>query len=402
MSSMRYDIGAPNYDAFYAQSSQMTNPASSYYGIVQQRTGGAITVMLGLSSAVVIAAGGTPIYEDRGDGVRNGLWTFPSYTNDAPTNFASWTSSGTVVRTSGVAGAPDGTSTAYTVQDADAANVAGIWASIPSGQRVQSVWVRDNAVVPPTAQGMLGGSAGNGAPFGSGSAWRRVVYNDPATAVISVLPAGAQPSSTTPSATGAVDVWAPSSVAFPASSWPGTTDYPSVVGSSGAATLELQLGDVTDGGGDLDVTINLIRMAGSIDEFVNNTDYYLFSALSPDGLISLRFRQLAGGGSHILAVRGTDVLTAADTSFINGDEDTIRFWYRVSTAQCGIARTLNGSTVIVTGTASGAALSRTSQAWLGSNSGTSGHTAALWRGYIVRRKNDPPIALAPEFLVLGE
>lgn len=404
LSGLRYNLtSGPPYLGFFYQSGSLLAPATSYTGVGAARTGGNAIVARGLSTAAVVAAG-LPVYEDRGDGLTFGVWTFPGFTNDASTDFATWTATGTMVRTASVAGAPDGTATAYTINDTDAALASKLSVSLGNGQRSFSVWVRDNATAP-TSPGALMGGGSVGAGFGSGASWRRVSAVPTANnASLIVYPAGAAtpgPTLTT-AATGAVDVWMPSSVSFGLSpSFIGTADYPAIVGTTGAATLQLKNMNLVDTG-DLDFSVASVRMSGSVDLY-SLADVYVFAGASPEGLIALRYTQTGGTSpSWILTVRGADVLTIPYAGFVVGDDVAFRVWYRISTGQAGIAMTINGCTRIVTAATTGSALADTYSAWIGSNLGVSGHSLALWQSWQARFKADVPIALTPEFVILGD
>lgn len=401
---MRLDTSTYPYSTYFLQSAQFVAAASSYPGVTAARTGGNAAVMRGLSAAAVIAAGSTPLFEDRGDGLTVGVWTFPGFTNDASTDFSTWANVGTPTKALlASATAPDGAGQAYEVLDTHIGTNDGISVAVASGQRVHSVWVRDHASQGPTVPGMAYGGGALGVSLGGGTGWRRVSYIDGTVSTLQIDAAGAQPGPVlTVIATGGVDLWMPSSVAFPFTfaSTAGTTDYPAIVGTTGAATLQIVAPDITDGG-DLDFEVSVVRMTNSTDQYPAS-DGYIFSAASPDGLIALRYQNSAGNPNYILTVRGSDVLTMTDAGFLNGNDETLRVWYRVSTGQMGILRTVNGVSTLLTGATTGGVLRSTTAAWLGSNLGASGHSAMLHRSFKARKLADVPITMTPEGVLLGD
>ena len=396
------------------QTIDMSAPASSYTGVTYARTGANAVVATSASTAAQIAAG-IPLYENRGDGLEFGVWTFPAFTNDAAQNVTTWATVNSGVITALAAGtAPDGSAVAYEVNDTNAAAIAGAsFAVSSSDSRVQSTWVRDHAGTVPSSPGMLasnlatpGGNAG-GVSLGSGTVWRRVSYADNQTSgftSIQVLPAGAQPATSNVAATGAVDVAFPSSVAQAVNVPPlgGTADYPTILGSTGAATMQLNAALIVSSG-DLDVEGYATSMFGSQDGDPPSTPTaaYLFAASSSEGVMSLRYSAVSSNNNFILSVRGVDVLTLPSVHFAVGDDLRWRGWYRNSSGVCGIRIWVNGSFQEITAATTGAALVVPTVAYLGSDTSGANGFAALHTKFIAHGSAEVS-APAPEFLLLGD
>ncbi len=389
-------------------------------GVTGTRTGGNAYVARSASTAAVVASG-TTVYEDRGDGIREGVWTFPAITNDVDVDLSTWSLTGTMTETASVAGAPDGTATSYKLEDTDGAVGSKLTDSAAAGQRALSCWVRDASPTPSAAGAMIGiNSNYDGASFGTGGTWRRVssvagqdsegmaLHPAGCTAPPFPIVSGAQ--------TGAVEIWAPCSIAHPTNifGYPSTCDVPAVEGASGAAVLAITDVDLTDSGA-LDYTVGGVSMAGSSELLATpRGDVYLFSGTSAEGVISLRHEQSGIFPSLILRVRGADVLSHGFLGYANGGEIIVRAWYRPASGTSGISVTQNGHTHVVTGTTTGGSLVATTVAHLGSLSGSSGHMNMMWRVLKKHTLADVPVfgtsggvcagidGTTPEFIILGD
>lgn len=397
------------------QSLDTSSPASSYAGVTYGRTGASVVVATSASTAATLASG-APLYENR-DGVVFGLWTFPAFTNDAAQDVTTWSPVHSATITALAAGtAPDGVGVAYQVNDTDVANVAGASFTVSGNDsRVQSVWVRDHVGTAPTSPGMLGsnmaqsGASLGGVSLGSGTAWRRVSYADNQTGNVTamqIMPAGAQPATSTAGATGAVDVWAPSSVSqlIPFPPVGGTADYPTVLGSTGAATIQVDPTKIVSFG-ELDVEGKCSVMFGAQDGDITVSDRYLFAATSSEGLMSLRYTQSAGSNTLVLTVRGVDVLTVPaqlQVTFAAGDDFAWRCWYRQSTNQCGIRIWTNGAFQELTGLSSGGPLVAPTIAYVGSDVAGANGFAALHTKPLIAHVGADLAPVAPEFIMIGD
>jgi hypothetical protein len=365
------------------------------------RTGNATYVARSSVTALSIAAG-SALYEDQGDGLGGGVWSFPGYTNRCtqPFDFSTWT--GVAGVASGVAnGAPDGT-TASKVYDSTPSSTPfryspGIPGSNPS---TQSVWVRDDVITPPTVTGGMACDQTNatGVNFPAGAAWKRVKARGAGTVIQTIYPAGQSiPSPTTIGATGAVEVWGSSQL-------DGYLDLPLTTGASGAATLALasaQLAQLINNGA--------IHVGGkflpSWNDAANAQDFYYFSATLSDGLFAFRYSHAAR--QLMLTVRGVDVLTInrhtpntlqpTYEGFLSGWE----CWYNPSTGQGGIRTMVGGMwSSSATVTAAGAPLTGATAAYLGSNLGTSGYLPARHTEFTVYPSSSPLVPMV-EGIALG-
>lgn len=343
----------------------MSSFATSYAGLTYARTGADAVAAASASTTRTIAAG-LPLYEDRGDGVSVGVWTHPALTNDAPQDLTTWTTVHSAAVTAQSGQAPDGTSTAYEVNDTDAANVAGAKCTFTAGARVMSCWVRDHAGAAPTVPGMIGSDiATPGSGFGvsctSGTTWRRVSYKDDSSlsgaAALNVLPAGAQPGSSSASATGALDVYAPSSISLPFSfqNFGSSADPPCFKGSTSAGTGQIANFSKIVRNGEIAIRFRVTAGFSCRDQQGSFSDRYLFGAHSANGATGIRYSQ-SGGNRIIASVEGTDILTLGTgngppVGFNTGDELDVVFWYRASQNECGLRVGVNGMYVEIRGTA---------------------------------------------------
>lgn len=382
-------------------------------GVTISRTGGS-TAYPALSSSTTQATTGA-IYENRGDPAGGGWWTFPPFTNQvtAPTNHAdvSWTNfAGTVVVTAAATTSPDGTTHGdqLLVAPANAAanNLLYFGSLATNADRIHSGWVKD-AVPAPSIQGAL---IGDGFPtnqaieYPGGWGWQRTF---PVFSVNIQIQGwwvtGYEPwltPSQIVSASGAIDVWGDSMVV-------GTNDYPLVIGSTNAQTIEFSptLSGQVIPNGDLDLEGTFInRDATNGNRGPTDTGAgvaYVFSASTPDGLLALRFDDSTNVWT--LTVRGVDqASTILENSWAYGKLKRFRVWYKPSTGAYGFRITTNNCTAAeASGVATGSALRAPTDFWLGSNLGAANYLAGQWTSFktYINATNGP---LQGEFVLIGD
>ncbi len=369
--------------------------STTYQGLSTTRTG---SLYLASSATTArAAAAGDACYEDRGDGAGGGVWTFPSATNDAPNvldfrTSAGWTHFGSPTVTTDAGVAPDGTS-AQSVQDTAGASQRNVFASVSNAVRCASLWYYDSPTDPPSAPARIFRQSTTGENLPSASAWTRyeTIFSGNAQNTIGFSPA--DPS--VAASTGTLFAWGAQSVT-------GVHALPLLAtGSSASVTQQLSVTKARAmiAGGKLGVEVGYIPSAlagGLASGWARETDGYLWSAETPDGLASLRY--VAASKSLVLAVRGADVLTA---TIQPGETDRVArvlAWYDPIGDTCGIRQAVNGAVFNdATTTTTGGALAKPTSFYLGSNVG-SDIFAARWT--FVRPAT--ATVATPEIVLIGD
>lgn len=174
---------------------------------------------------------------------------------------------------------------------------------------------------------------------------------------------------------------------------------------STTAPVSLTPSTIVSPQGDLDVEFDL-NFGFNAGAGAVVPDTYLFSAASPDGVISLRYSQSAPGwsfGGLTFTVRGVDVMTLIQAGFASGDSGKCRIWYRITTNESGIRFTVNGSVIEIIGTTTGTVLSAATSAWLGRDAANAHpFQAATWTGFRSYNISATPISLNPEIVITGD
>jgi lysophospholipase L1-like esterase len=394
--------------------------AGSYPGLTVTTTG---SVYLQAAGVPVLATGATnPLYEDLGTAEGGGIHVFPSTVNASPSPFdfrtsAGWLNTAGAVVTNAATLGPDGLTLAQSVADTVTNDQSQVLYIFPGGAQAQyvSCWIKDGS---PTPSGFFSLQKSNysGIHQPHSATWIRVTNYDVAgTATY----CGFAPSGTTAINgatlvdTGATCVWGFQSV-------PGPWSPPLIVSGTAAAakTLDATAGArAVDATGALDFQVTVAPgvgdMSGSQGANVNIGDlqfvpsYYVWSATTADGRMSLRYTRGTGGaaGNYTLEVRGVDVGATSTGAwsglFGAGQAITVRAWYNPTAGSGGIRLSVNGcyqpDTVIV---ATGAPLAAPSTIYLGTNLGSS--TGAL-TGRFTRAPKRTALTIAPvEFIMLGD
>ncbi len=383
------------------------------------RTGG--TVYAQTSATAVTATTGT-VFEDRGDAAGGGWWTFGSYTNaiSTPFNHASgvvWTYSNAPTVTQDSAVAPDGTTTADTISQPGDGTQRDIYFGnlVTSANRVHSTWVKDASPAPSVAGGLkvdTWTSFAGGVTFGTGSSWRRVHASSNDTEQHRLTAAGYNPLASSSrydnTQAGAVYAWGDQEIA-------GIDDLPLVTSASGNQTIQITDTPTLSNlivGGDLDLEGVYVSRVGDCFGYGGfvPADFYVFSAETNDGALSLRFVQSTR--HWVFAVRGVDVGFVHMGGFPDGQEVKFRVYYKPSTGKWGMRVTMNGALASISPTTgadnqpfdqstTGSALAAPTSFWLGSNLGASGYLNGQWkslRTYV----NATETRLPAEFVLLGD
>ena len=370
-----------------------TNQADADAALVYSRTGGDAYLQSGASALRKVVAGSGSLWEDRGDSWGPGLWTWPAYTDDIVGQFdicgAGWTRQGTLSVVTNSSPAPYAAASANKL--VAASNADGCFRAMAVGPpyRQGSIWIKDVAGSAPTSPGawqINTTGVGQATNLLTGTTWRRISYAQNG-GFAAIYVAGKQPThplfelgdnrggATSTPASGSIYAWGAHST---------IGDVPLVDKSTGITDVHLAAGplaQVISPIGDLDIELVVENVFLNYD-FVDNTrDAYLFSATSPDGPMSLRYKGTTGEWKF--AIRGADVLTA--TQWGPGPQFAdmkVRVTYKPSDGTASLTFWMAGSDQMIsdaTGKTTGGALQPLTNFWLGSNGGTSSGYAGRWR-----------------------
>jgi hypothetical protein len=285
-------------------------------GLTGARTGDPM-YLARTAGTTAVEESGAAIYEQREDG--RGQWTFPAYENSVPDpeDFSGWTMNGAPVLTTGQSD-PVGTTLATKINDTSAVAVATLFSpagGTPAYDGCASIWVKDDAVAPPTATGAIGASDGGGgfpqiycgtltrSALGTGTTWRRVHAKIGTGGVAAAPRCIFAPSGQTPvynayctqdaAGTGARHFWGAQAMGGPAADY-GSFDAPTLFGTTGERVIEVdaaKLPDVLDGNGDLDIEGRLYfpDLAGAVP----NGETRIVSIDAPGGISRLAIDTVA-------------------------------------------------------------------------------------------------------------
>ena len=442
-------VVSPTYNTI----ADVTSKATTYTGLTFTRTGS--TAYLQTADGVVESQGNNvALWEDRNDGAGGGVWGFASYTNDVTDAFdinnAFWSTVGSPTRTTNVGDGPlVGSGNADSIRDTSAAAAAVVYHSgftTTPPHRFGSIWLKDgsnpNAPSPqktglvhtyPVTNGTSIDARESERLSAGVASWKRLTTRTHGLGTIGnfcIAPSAWSGSASAGytenvAGTGETIVWGAQTTTAPA-------DVPLISGSaSGNMVIGLSTPATLVDSGDFDFEITLVMRQ---DRWTANgatqnqiPSGYILKATSTDGELSLRYDAGTSPKSYyddafILKVRGVDVVSlvgnGSNTELMhgwrNGDKLTLRAWYRVSTGQCGIRLSVNGTCTALTATAgsgtwgktgstTGTALAAPSSAYLlsdGSSNFFAAQISGVVKSYVLAAGNPP--TFAPEFVWVGD
>lgn len=376
-------------------------PATSYTGLVSSLTG-SVLLWRGVSTAAWSTGGTDACYEDRGDGVGGGVWTFASATSDAPDPVeldagGGWNLLAVTVTTEGVIAAPDGTLTARKLDDQSAGTQGCIYVFTSSSARWHSVGYRYPASAPTKRAGFgrtnLVATTAGLLPAKADEAWHRssVFYRagTPSDQVCLVVAGYNDDASAAVAGTGAM-------LFSGAASYAGVYDLPCIDGT-GEATQQLTEDEAasTVVGGAFDFEAHFIPSAY---QWQLQADARIFAAETPDGDLSVRWD--LSDKKLVFAVRGVDEFTSAlntAAQFSTAQQvHRVRGHFSPGTGKGLLRSCVNGAwSGDEAFVATGDPLAAPTALWLGSLDGTSEHLNARWtRARRPATLTDEPIEIA--------
>lgn len=417
--SKGFTFGNPSHSlALHNFTLDFSSSAASYPGLTSVVTG----TIYAQTSASVVASIALSGWENRGDIAGGGVWMIPSTTNLAPNPFdfrtsAGWTAAaGSITNSVSSVVAPDGSFCQKLLQPTTTYAEVNKTVSTTNAPVTFSVWYKWDATTPPTTQfaaftrgTFIPGPTNLRLPNVGTLTRSTSVTQGAQTTAVGITPAGANSAGSAANAdSGAIEAWGYSATN-------GVHDIPIVNGTASISqTLDQAHSKaIIDSGGNLELRVDFGLSTSTGSWNGETADFYLWSATTSEGLMAVRWTYNSPNniGSWVLTVRGIDVLTVSDPSYLfsnpsipgqfNGQWSSILVYYNISSGVCGIRIGVNGCVVQdATTSTTGSALIAPTTVYLGTNLGSSTNALVGRLRYIQRPLTR--VASAPEFVIIGD